>query len=159
VHRARAVLEDCRHAVELLQTETERRTFRVLWVAGIALARAVGHVLQKVDAAEDPVLAAAVATAFQSWKAKRAENAIFWEFIEAERNLVLKQYEVNFCEGPVDIVVGGELATLDECLFCPIAEGLFAGEDCRDVLEDAIAWWETQLELIDAASRRESHTE
>jgi hypothetical protein len=26
-----------------------------------------------------------------------------------------------------------------------MADGAFAGEDCRDILEQAITWWESQL--------------
>jgi hypothetical protein len=50
VQTAQEVLADCKHALDLLEVEEESRpqTFRVLWVAGVALARAVGHVLQKV---------------------------------------------------------------------------------------------------------------
>ena len=89
------------------------------------------------------------------WKAEKQGNAIFWDFIEEERNQVLKQYEVGFFAGPVDVVAGGELHTLDDHLFCPITDGTFAGGDCRDVLEQAIEWWERQLAAIESAVREE----
>jgi hypothetical protein len=154
LQKARRVLADCKHAHELLQDESQPDSFRVIWVAGIALARAVGHVLQKVDAKADNAVRAAVASAYSAWKADRAGNQIFWHFIEEERNQVLKQYEVGFFAGPVDVVAGGELHTLDDHFFCPITDGPFAGEDCRDVLEQAIEWWEQQLASIEAAARR-----
>ena len=49
VQNARRVLSDCKYALDMLQVESRPASFRVLWVAGIALVRAVGHVLQKVD--------------------------------------------------------------------------------------------------------------
>jgi len=149
VEKARSVLGDCKHALNLLQEEQHPDTFRVLWVAGVALARAVGHVLQKVDGAQSEAMKQAVASAYSSWKSDRAGNAIFWDFIEQERNQVLKQYEVGFFAGPVNVVAGGEIHTLDEHLFCPITDGKFAGEDCRDLLEQAIEWWEQQLNDIE----------
>ena len=155
VQKARSVLADCKHALDLLQDELRPDTFRLLWVAGIALARAVGHVLQKVDGEHDDAVKRAVAAAYASWKAEKQGNAIFWDFIEEERNQVLKQYEVGFFAGPVDVVAGGELHTLDDHLFCPITDGTFAGEDCRDVLEQAIEWWERQLAAIESAVREE----
>lgn len=151
--KAREVLADCKHALDLLQDESDPNTFRVLWVAGIALARAVGHVLQKVDGESDNHLKQAVASAYTSWKANRASNSIFWDFIEEERNQVLKQYEIGFFGGPVDVLAESELHTLDDNLFCPLADGAFAGEDCRDVLEQAINWWELQLAEIKTSAR------
>ena len=82
--KARSVLSDCKHALDLLQEESQPDTFRVLWVAGIALARSVGHVLQKVDGEQDDAMKVAVASAYASWKADKPGNAIFWEFIEEE---------------------------------------------------------------------------
>ena len=152
LQNARRVLADCKHAHELLENESQPESFRVLWVAGIALARAVGHVLQKVDGEADDAVRAAVASTYSAWKADRSGNQIFWDFIEEERNQVLKQYEVGFFAGPVEVVAVGELHTLDDHLFCPIKVGPFAGEDCRDVLEQAIGWWEQQLSSIEAAT-------
>ena len=123
---------------------------REIWVAGVALARAVGHVLQKVDCEHDGTTKYAVASAYAAWKADKQANAIFWDFIEQERNQVLKEYELGFLAEPIDVVAGAELHTLDEHLFCPIADGVFAGEDCRDILEQAITWWERQLSRIEA---------
>ncbi|HEU4921824.1 MAG TPA: hypothetical protein VFT23_01975 [Burkholderiales bacterium] len=100
MHKARQVLADCRHARDLLEAETSSDNFRVLWVAGVALARAVGHVLQKVDGERDAEVKKAVSTAYFSWKSDRAANAIFWDFIEEERNQVLKQYEIGLLRRP-----------------------------------------------------------
>lgn len=51
---ARTVLQDCWHALHLLEEETDEASFRVLWVAGVALARAVGHTLRNLDAQTNP---------------------------------------------------------------------------------------------------------
>lgn len=154
VQNARRVLADCKHALDLLQMESQAASFRVLWVAGIALARTVGYVLQKVDGKQNDAVRTAVASAYASWKADRSGNAIFWDFIEDERNRVLKQYEIGFFGGPVDVVAGDQLHTLNDHLFCPITDGPFSGEDCRDILEQAIVWWEQQLDSIEDVARR-----
>ena len=72
------------------------------------------------------------------------------QFIEQERNQILKKYEFGFLNGPIDVVAGGEHHMIGEQLFCLIADGTFAGEDCRDILQQAIAWWENQLNSIEA---------
>ena len=91
-----------------------------------------------------------MASAYAAWKADQHANAIFWDFIEEERNQILKKYEFGFLNGPIEVVTGGEHHTISEQLFCPIADGTFAGEDCRDILQQAIAWWENQLNSIEA---------
>jgi len=150
--KARIVLADCRNALDLLQDETRPEVFRLYWVAGVALARAVGHVLQKIDGENEPRIERAVGSAYAAWKADKQANAIFRNFIEQERNQILKDYEVGFLAGPIDVVAGGALHSLDEQLYCPIADGVFAGEDCRDILDQAIKWWESQLDRIEAVA-------
>ncbi len=149
---ARKVLADCMTAHDLLDIESDAARFRVLWVSGVALLRSVGHVLQKVDAKQTPKIAEAVNAAWRRWNADKETNAIFWEFIEEERNNILKEYEFGFLSGPIDVLVtpDNELFVLDDYLFCPIAGGRFSGEDCRDILADAIAWWERELSTIDS---------
>lgn len=67
---------------------------------------------------------------------------------------MLKEYEIGFLSGPIGVLAQaeGKVYELDENLFCPIVDGRYAGEDCRDVLATAIAWWEKQLDLIEAAA-------
>ena len=64
---ARKVLFDCRRAHELLELERNEEMFRALWVAGIALARTVGHVLDKVDAKQNERLARIIRAQYESW--------------------------------------------------------------------------------------------
>jgi len=128
--------------------------FRVLWVASVALSRAVGHVLQKVDSNTSPRIKLAISQAYSSWKADPDSHQIFFDFIENERNSVLKQYEFGFMSGPIDVLVvpSASLFSFTDNLFCPLCDGRFSGEDCRDVLELAIIWWTKQLDLIDEAA-------
>src|SRR4051794_28573542 len=116
---ARKVLADCETAHDLLEAESDTARFRVLWVSGVALLRSVGHVLQKVDSKRDPRIAGAVAAAWERWKVDREANAVFWEFIEEERNYILKEYEFGFLSGPVNVLVtlSDEMFTLDDNLF------------------------------------------
>jgi hypothetical protein len=148
---ARKVLADCRNAFEYLELEEDAPRFRVFWVAGVALMRAVGHVLDKVDGSRNPAMRAAVDAHYQKLKQNKSTEHLFWDFIENERNNILKEYEVGFLAGPIELMVlpCGEAFALGESLFCPLAHGHYAGEDCRDVMRDAIAWWEIQLNAID----------
>lgn len=149
---ARKVLADCKTAHGLLEAESDAARFRVVWVSGVALLRSVGHVLRKVDSRQDPRTAVAVGAAWERWKADKETNAIFWEFIEEERNNILKEYEFGFLSGPLDVLItpSDERFVLDGNLFCPIADGRFTGEDCRDILAEGIEWWEKELYEIES---------
>ena len=90
--RAEIVLKDCRYAHKMLESVIDEQRFRVYWAASLSLLRAVGHVLQKVDAETSPEVREAVDQAWKRWGDDRDVHALFWEFIEGERNLVLKKY-------------------------------------------------------------------
>lgn len=152
--KARVVLNDCRIVLDRLEAAEDEQSFRIYWVALVALLRAVGHILEKVDAVKNPGLKTVVDVKWADWKANRTANRIFWDFVEAERNSVLKTYEANYHPGDVEIVVASnseaELFVLDEALFKPLLDGPYAGEDARDVAQEALEWWERQLTEVEA---------
>jgi hypothetical protein len=53
----------------------------------------VGHVLDKADGETDAKYRSVVKAKWDEWKADKDANAIFWNFVEAERNNLLKQYK------------------------------------------------------------------
>lgn len=61
---ARQVLADCRLCLEMLEQEQDLARWRIHWAAAVALARAVGHVLDKVDCRSMPGLQALARAAF-----------------------------------------------------------------------------------------------
>jgi len=149
---ARNVLEDCKRAWRWLDEESDADRYRLLWVCALALLRAVGHVLHKVDAEHNDGIRVAVEALYRSWRDNREANSVFWHFIEEERNLILKQYELRYEEAPTVLIpstINPSAYQLDENLFCPLTDGPFAGEDGRDMIEQAISWWETQLVSIE----------
>lgn len=172
---AREVLDDCRLALAMLEEETDLARWRVHWAAAIALVRAVGHVLDKVDG-EDPLTKRLAAAAFKRWKGPAPEHEIFREFIERERNSILKEYrfryhpldEVQMAVGytlhnPVtgETIQVGDVLPIGDNIYRPFLEGWREEDDARDVLSDAIDWWEAQLAVLEFARRglREANSE
>ena len=154
---ARKVLSDCRLAHSLLENEVDHNLWRIHWVAAVALIRSVGHVLDKVDG-QDPEIKKSAAGAFSRWKLGDGEDAIFNEFIEQERNTVLKEYQFRAdLSEEVSVVVlsktpdGTSTETFDigENIFRPILHGYMEGEDARDVYARAILWWEKKIREIE----------
>jgi hypothetical protein len=165
--KAREVLSDCREALALLEDDTENSRWRVHWAAAVALIRAVGHVLANVDGA-DPIIGNATDAAFRRWKSADLDHEIFREFIERERNNLLKEYhsdvhplsEVSLAfellAKPIaggDSIVIRDVAEIDENIYRPMLDGPWEGDDARDVLTAAIEWWERQLDAIDGEVR------
>ena len=86
--RAWEPLKHAAAAQELLDRHDEfeeHPEWVLFWVAGVALLRAVGHVLHKVDGTRCPKLKEIIARRWAEWKADRTANAVFWNFIEEER--------------------------------------------------------------------------
>ncbi len=165
-HAARQVLADVSLALDMLQAETDADRWRVHWAGGIALLRAVGHVLLNVDQAADEKLAKIANAAHRRWKSTDPAHGIYREFILEERNNILKEYrsKVHPLEAvPVAIRLTlmnpqtgkisylDQAAELDENLFRPLVDGYGRGEDARDIFEEAVDWWDRELLAIELA--------
>ncbi len=166
--KAREVLDDCRIGLSMLEDETDARRWRVHWAAAVALLRAVGHVLDKVDG-EDPIVGQAARAAFKQWKGTDPKHEIFRDFIERERNNLLKEYRSDvhphaevalafeFSAAPPNggpRVTYTQVAEIDENIYRPFLDGPWKGTDARDVLSDAIEWWDAELGSIETEAAR-----
>lgn len=121
----------------LRHTEVDegRTEWKIFWVAGVATLRIVGHVLDKVDCCSSDVHKAEINRLWVEWKADRAEHTIFWDFIEEERNSILKTYKF-----------GAELVEDDDG-----ADVVFSdGDSAFGKFGDALYWWRAQLEKLES---------
>jgi len=123
----------------------------------MALLRAVGHVLKKADGAQSPAARGIIDNA---WKELKMSNpAIFWNFVEQERNNILKSYEF----GPaLKITIRPSTAHLNMStadIYSSSSEpttfhafmrsGSFEGEDPLSLCREAIKFWREYLDKID----------
>jgi hypothetical protein len=156
---ARQALEDCVAAVESLIDGVQGGEWRRRWVLAIVLMRVVGHVLDKVDGEQSPKYRYAIDSWWLRLKTSKPEPPIFWQFIDEERNSVLKQYRTRAGQGVTVRVPTLYLNTktgeqwsdppLPVLYHYLINSGPFEGRDQRDVLREAIEWWGCQLDAID----------
>lgn len=164
---AREVLRDCRVALELLENEKDLRNWRIHWVAALALIRAVGHVLHKVDGSNQK-WQKPIKSAYGQWTSLTQEHEIFREFINKERNNILKAYQFNLHPNDeVDVLVmltGVNPATgttveiprtfpVGENIYRPILDGYREGDDARDVYNEALDWWERELSQLEECAK------
>lgn len=150
---ARQVLDDCKAALRELTYDIAGSEWRLKWVACIALLRAVGHVLDKVDGSKSCKMKSIIEQEWVLWKT----DEIFKSFIEEERNNILKEYNFGAGQG-----VNIQLASIIIVENMPIIEtpttssytyqmnsGYYKGEDPREIVKKVIEWWEEQLDKID----------
>ena len=98
----------------------ERGDWRVEWVAVVTLLRAVGHVLDKIDAAHSSSIRIAVDAAWRCWKSTDETHAIFRDFIDRERNNVLKNYRFGAVRRKRVVQTSGPV--LEEGFYMPFEE-------------------------------------
>ncbi len=141
--KAREVLSDCKDALEELDN-TQGSIWRIRFITAITLLRAVGHILEKVDGKTSDIHKSVIENQWTIWKNDRTNHEIFWSFIENERNLILKEYQINGGQG-VTVFIGE-----DRCEYnYPMNDGYYKGRDQRDIILEAIQWWEKELSTIE----------
>ena len=156
---AKSVLTDVKYLRNKLELEVDDTEWRLQWVACVVLLRVIGHVLYKVDAGRSSFLKTSAEHHFQKWK-DEDQHVILREFIDKERNNILKEYTSNMSEGPLPIIVQVERFgddadsemlgyLMQENTYRPMNDGFYEGEDGRTLIDDAIVWWEKQLKDIE----------
>jgi hypothetical protein len=155
---ARKALDDARAAHALLrQDKKDSKSWRPHWVACLALLRAVGHVLKNADGTTDDKHKQVIALWWKDINAAKAANSIFFNFVEAERNNVLKEYQFGVVPEPNYIVTedGRRIVTEDgkaivtEGDYFKLSVEGYEGQEGRDVIREALDWWTAQLATIE----------
>lgn len=157
---AREVLEDCRGALAELVDGITGPVWRRRWIISVVLLRAVGHVLDKVDGACSQQYRTTIDEWWKQLKNTRPNPEIFWLFIHDERNSIVKEYQTNAGQG-VTVTISGivlNIQTGEQTVGVPIPPkyhytmnaGYFKDREQRELICEAIQWWETQLKAIDA---------
>jgi hypothetical protein len=160
--RAREALADCERAVTDYEAGARTPFLASRWVGLITLLRLVGHVLEKVDG---PAASAEIQQRMSNaWKTLKAsttpETRIFHEFIEKDRNLTVKQYQVrarvniNLHPGAVwyNLRTGesGSDPSGPTTYEFSMRDGPFKGRDTRELCREAIEFWRQYLDAIDS---------
>ncbi|WGU41422.1 hypothetical protein [Phenylobacterium sp. NIBR 498073] len=142
---ARAVLRDCHRSARELAQATTPATWRLRWITTVVLLRTVGHVLDKVDGARSPYLRGAIDREWARVKSYRADNLIFHDFIEQERNSIAKEYEIG--ARLVQPVAEDSVPALDAPVF--LGDRIVPQ---RAVIKEAISWWERLLTEVETSA-------
>lgn len=160
--RAREVLSDCERALTDFEAAGPTPYWRTRWTALVALLRSVGHVLQKIDAKQTPELKPVIDQAWAELKRTKPEPRVFWEFIEKERNNVLKAYQVGarlnitVRPGPASLSFSGRVDAAQSGLTTYetfMRSGFYGGRDALAVCREAIAFWDRFLDDVEATAR------
>lgn len=163
--QARQFLDYCRHALTELRKDPTGPEWIVRWAGAIALLRVVGFALQKQDGPTNPALGRAQAAWWNRLKASKPDPAIFWDFIQEDRNVLLHGAEIRAGQSTMLFLVGVSRTRLVAGQANPPAtpappllkathsyhmnSGSFARRDPRDLVQEAIEWWEQQITEIE----------
>jgi hypothetical protein len=158
--KAREVFKDCQHAADQLGKAIDEQRLddaKIFWFASLAMLRSIGHVLHKVDAKTyGTAFADQLKTRYEQWK----QEPVFADFIERERNIILKEYDSSLevqstteddyllleNGGRLLLEDGGSIIIGTTTITTLIkARGVFAGSSPLTVLSDALAWWDQEL--------------
>lgn len=165
--KARVVLQDVKFAIAFHTDKLQAEELRISWFSIVALLRAVGHVLDKVDRESSPNLKRAISEKWAALNQSRPDPQIFWGFIEWERNRFLKNYEHGISRtftieagefrGARTWVTqdvansrGGSISIPGAEYSSSLTDGPFAGRHERDVALEAHDWWKRYLDEVDA---------
>lgn len=122
--------------------------WRIRWVGILALLRAVMHTLKNVDCKTDPNLEETEAREWALLRETRSGASVFWEFIYRDRTLALKEYDLR--SGQNVTIFPGERSEYQYHMNAPSP---YAGQDPRDVVDEAIQWLEAYIEAVEAGAR------
>ena len=150
--KSKKVLDDAWVSCRLMEGALNDEELRVHWVSTICLLRMVGHVLDKVDSK----LSESHKSVIEEWWARvnknKPEPTIFWTFINESRNLVLKEYELNFVTYKCELVGMDSSCNLDvidnTINLTPDGHELYAQGT------EALLWWKCEFSTIDSLAKR-----
>ena len=166
---ARVVLADCEAALVELRADPQGLQWRVRWAAAVALLRAMLHVLKNIDSLGSPQMRAAIDIKWNELVNSTPSPAIFWSFIQRERNNLLKEYRTSAQQSvniylpglELSVSLGGEPPApvrptqVARCEYSfRMGPGPYEGRDPRDIVAEAIAWLRTYLDEVDAIAAR-----
>jgi hypothetical protein len=154
---ARAVLDDCRDALADLHNKLQGGEWRRRWAAALVFLRTVRDVLNK-DAKRTPELRNAIEaklktlegqpTGEKNWTRKKdREPAIYWGFIDDERNLIVHQYAPRVGQSILIPVSNPDQSVTSY----QMNNGPFAVRDPRNLVREAIEWWDKFLGEIEVS--------
>lgn len=147
---ARTALRDAYVAAKQLRPALEsghHQSIRMAWISCLTYLRAVGHVLDKVDGGRSKWLREAGARKYDECKQDRFGNLIFWEFIEAERNILLKEYQSSIWEkSPTQTYGNGKPTHLDILIGTDVFKPM-------DAVQASLNWWEQYLDGVEELAR------
>jgi hypothetical protein len=165
---AREVLSRCSYLLKELREAPTGVAWEAKYSGALALLRSVGHVLDKTDSSFSTALKTAISQWWKELKSRKSADAIFWQFVDQDRNLILKESKLRagqsvsvFVQGvsAVALAAGQERPASVPQAAVPKANfayqmnaGPFVGDDPRDLIEEAIRWWNDQLDQIEKST-------
>jgi hypothetical protein len=156
-NHARQVLGDCKIVVNSIRNDEGNR---IKWIAAVVLLRTIGHIFVKVDALESNHANKIISSSWAELKNSKPEPHIFWNFIEKERNNILKEYRqsvltiieaesrIDFTRNILPFEMSKDSKSRPPTIKHVIKSGYFDGKLPLELLQEAILFWENYLDYL-----------
>jgi hypothetical protein len=135
---ARKALKSLELAHDMLKEQPDPERFNVVYLSCLVLCRSIGHVLQKVDAVESKRHRSAIESAYRRWKSSDHDQRIFKNFIEENRNELIKESNFKY-----------EIISSFPYALAVLNEELLGYDYPVDAIGICINWWHVQLREIE----------
>lgn len=135
---ARKALKSLVLAHDMLKEQSDPERFNVIYLSCLVLCRSIGHVLHKVDAKRSNKLKSAVESAYGRWKNSDHDQRIFKDFIEGNRNELVKESNFNY-----------EIVSSLPYAVAVLNHDLLGYDDPVDAIGICINWWDVKLREIE----------
>lgn len=170
---SKKALKDCKFACWELANAEEKNDIQIIklrWFTCLALLRSIGHIIDKADKENNKKYK----HIFEDYHRKKKNDDIFKNFIEKERNLILKEYIDYIKEEKKEVVESFTL--VDEEGNCIVDEngnrlvsepcnlvtkyfnksdGFAKGKLLHQIVEMGIEWWENYIKELEEKVKNE----
>lgn len=105
--------------------------WRLNWFSGVTILRTVGYVLHKVDSKQSSMHKKLIKDTWDEWNKYKDDHWIFWDFIEKERNNIIKEFSF-----------GAELPKEEDDRVLAYGN---TDLDAAQLFREAVYWWRNEL--------------
>jgi len=118
-----------------VECDEDHPEWRIYWFSGVVVLRSIGHVLHRVDSQVSARHRLIIDKFWTDINSSKDENWIFFDFIDRERNNILKEFSF-----------GAQLPSEEDGR---ILSYNGTHHDGAELFSEAVYWWRAQLEFIE----------
>ena len=146
LERTHRAISDFKYALEAFSKKPIAEDFRLTLFLCLCLIRAIGQIV-KNEVEEMPTLKLFQQKLYQS----KRNDILYTEFIKKFRDEIVKEYGVGVSWASIT-----EYETAKHRMEYRITRGIYEDRDVRELLQEAVDWWENYVNILEDEYKRSS---